>query len=454
MRAERRLVLTSLLLAWCPSAFALDPKLDVSQYAHASWKIREGFTRGTINAIAQTPDGYLWLGTDFRLLRFDGVRYVAWQPPPGEHLPATWITSLLSGRDGTLWIGTLKGLASWKDGKLSPYPALDGQMIARLVEDREGTVWAGATTVPTGRLCRIRDGGVTCQGEDGSLGLGVVGLHEDGRGNLWAGVANGLWRWKPGPPRFYPLSKEQNGIQGLADDVDGALLVGMRGGVRRFVDGRTEAYPLAGIARPFPALRIHRDRDGGVWIGTVDRGIVHVHQGRTDVFSRSAGLSGDDVGLFFEDREGSIWVSTANGLDRFRDLAVPTFSMDQGLSAEGVSSVLADTDGSVWLSTPGGLNQWRGGHFAAPRTGSAGPPGKLDGQNPHSLFRDRRGRIWVSTSGGIGYLESERFVSVRGVPEGNVQAIAEDRDGNLWIANVNAGLLRLSPRNEVRQIPW
>src|SRR5262249_32134406 len=105
--ARRSFVLWSLaagaLLAWCPRALALNPSLDVSQYAHTSWKIRDGFCQSSIRAIAQTPDGYLWLGTESGLLRFDGVRPVPWQPPPDQHLPDTFIWSLLAARDGTLW---------------------------------------------------------------------------------------------------------------------------------------------------------------------------------------------------------------------------------------------------------------------------------------------------------------------------------------------------------------
>src|SRR5216683_877900 len=78
------LLLAGVLLAWCPCAFALDPALDVSQYAHTAWKIRDGFTKGMINSIAQTPDGYLWLGTEFGLLRYDGIQRVAWIPPAAE----------------------------------------------------------------------------------------------------------------------------------------------------------------------------------------------------------------------------------------------------------------------------------------------------------------------------------------------------------------------------------
>src|SRR5262245_14757262 len=90
------------LLAWCPPAFALNPALDVSQYGHTSWTIRGGFAKGTISSIAQTADGYLWLGTDFGLFRFDGVTHLAWEPPAGQRLPSSDIFSLLAARDGSL----------------------------------------------------------------------------------------------------------------------------------------------------------------------------------------------------------------------------------------------------------------------------------------------------------------------------------------------------------------
>jgi len=312
-------MLACMLLAWCPQALALDPSLDVSQYAHTSWKIRDGFTKGIISSIAQTSDGYLWLGTEFGLLRFDGVRTAPLQAASDQHFLSNRIVSLLAASDGTLWIATDKGLASWKGGTLTQYPELAGQRIGALVEDREGVVWAGGRIPANGRLCAIQKGSIHCYGEDGGFGRTVWSLYEDSKGILWAGVSNGLWRWKPGPPKFYPLKAGPDGIQCLAEDRDGALLVGSRGGIQRFVDGRTEAYLLPGSALQFRAYRLLRDRNGGLWIGTADQGLVHVHQGRTDVFSQSDGLSGQNVGPLFEDREGNIWVTTLNGLDRFRE---------------------------------------------------------------------------------------------------------------------------------------
>jgi ligand-binding sensor domain-containing protein len=113
--------------------------------------------------------------------------------------------------------------------------------------------------------------------------------------------------------------------------------------------------------------RLLRDRDGGLWIGTQDRGIVHVHQGRTDVFALSEGLSGENVFALFEDREGNIWVATSNGLDRFRDFAVANFGVNQGLSSAVVQTVLATRDGSVWIVTDSGLNRWKSGQLTTYR---------------------------------------------------------------------------------------
>jgi ligand-binding sensor domain-containing protein len=422
-RAKSFVALVS-LLACSACAFALDPSLDISQYAHTAWRIRDGFVKGDIISIAQTPDGYLWLGTLFGLVRFDGVRAVPWQPPDNQPLPPGTIRTLLAARNGTLWIGTWTGLASWRDGKLTRYPKLDGLMIFALLEDRDGTIWAGAGGTPNaGKLCAIRGSSVDCFGGDGRLGPAVVALLEDRDGNLWVGVKDGLWRWKPGPPKFYSLAGESDGIKAIAEDADGALLVGWKGGISRFVNGKMQPYPLSGLTSRFRARRILRDRNGSLWIGTVESGLVHIHRGRADVFSEADGLSGDFTTPQFEDSEGDIWVTTVEGLDRFRDLAVMTLTKKQGLSRALVGSILSDKDGNVWLGTSGGLNRWDHGRISTPSTGGAQLNGKLDRSSPNSLLLDGSGRIWISTTQELGYLENGRFTSIRGVPPGNILSI-------------------------------
>jgi signal transduction histidine kinase/ligand-binding sensor domain-containing protein len=440
--------LSSIVLACCICACALDPSLDVNQFAHTAWKVRDGFTKSEIRAIAQTPDGYLWLGTEAGLLRFDGVRAVPWEPTANQPLPSPKIFSLLAARDGTLWIGTQNGLASWKDGKLTRYSELDSQYIFKLLEDRDGVIWVGSLGTPTGTLCSIDNGGVHCDGEDGRFGRTVLGLYQDSKGTLWVGVLGGLWRWSPGSPKFYPLPGNPNGIEALSEDADGTLLVGWNGGIYRFADGKAQPYPLPRFVRQFRARCIFRDRNGGLWIGTQTQGLFHVHDGRTDVFSSVDGLSGDDVNALFEDHEGTVWVATTYGLDRFRDFAVATLTPKQGLSNADVGSILAGGDGSLWLGDAGGLDRWNHGQI------DPVPFGGKTGHAPSSLYQDDRGRIWVSTFSGVGYLEKDRFIPIPGIPGGNIVSISEDISGDIWIANDQSGLFRLSSDGKVQRIPW
>jgi PAS domain S-box-containing protein len=444
----------AILSPFCVCVFALDPSLDISQYAHTAWRVRDGFTTSTINPIAQTPDGYLWLGTEFGLVKFDGVHAALWEPPANQHLPAGIIRSLLVARDGRLWIGSTSGLASLKDSTLTQYRDFDREIVFALLEDRDGTVWAGTGGAPSaGKLCAIRDRAVHCVGGDGRFGAAVAGLYEDSRGNLWASVPNGLWKWKPGSQKFYALPGEPDG-PAIAEDENDVLVVGWKGTIYRLLGGKMERYPLLGISGKFRARTIIRARNGELWIGLWNRGLVHVHEGKTDLFSARDGLSGEDVHALFEDREGNVWVSTIDGLDRFRDFAVATLRVKQGLLRNLVGSVLADKNGTVWFSTYGGLNRSARGKITVPPIGAATKDGKVNGFVPNSLFEDNRGRIWISTMREMGYLDDSRFTAIRGATSGNVLSMVEDTLGNLWVVNEPVGLVRISPQHDVRKIPW
>jgi ligand-binding sensor domain-containing protein len=474
--------LVALSIAWasavltsCPSAFALNPALGVSQYKHTAWTVADGFTKGAIHSIAQTPDGYLWLGTEFGLLRFDGVRTTPWSSD--GVLPSSQIRTLLTGRDGTLWIGTSKGLASWKDGKLTTYTELAEHLVLRTIEDRDGAVWALGTTPPTGKVCAIRNGGVRCWGADGGFGSRVTAMYEDRKGNLWFGERHGVWQWNQGQPRLYPLTGDDV-VQALSEDADGDLLLLMSGRIDEMVDGKIrEAYRLPVAMGRVSGFRVLHDRDGGLWIGTLGGGLAHLHEGTIDPFSQSDGLSSDTVSALFQDREGMIWVGTHAGLDRFRELPVTPFTLRQGFSSLRVFAVVASPDGSMWVRTVDGVNQWKGGHVtvyrefrdrSTPTTLSLPPPaiddtaandpvvsgGPLAQESGSSLFRDERGRIWLSTARSVGYLDNGRFVAVPGVPGGRVSSITGDLKENLWFAHQTQGLFRLAREGVVEHISW
>ena len=462
-------VLAGVMLAGGPCVLALDSALDASQYAHTAWKVRDGFAKGMIDSIAQTPDGYLWLGTEFGLYRFDGERAVPWQPPAGQQLPSSFIVALLVTRNGTLWIGTLKGLASWKDGKLTDYSEVAGQQVGPLFQDREQRIWMGANG--SGRLCAVEAGKVQCYG-DGSFGSTVYGIYEDHKGNLWVAAEKGVWRWKPDPPETYALPRAAAKAYGLTEEDTGTLLVATSDGLKQLAGGKIQNYALPGVSGQLRAAGLFRSSDGSLWIGS-PQGLWHLHEGKTDTFGAADGLSGDVVYSIFEDREGTVWVGTSGGLDRFREFSVGRISRSQGLSNDSTYSIQVTKDGAIWIATPDGLNRWENGRVAVYGKGSAmGQNGTRGWQQlnvsraateiansglagPFSaLGLDDRGRMIVSAADGMFYFDGNQFVRVPNAPGGNIWSIAGDGHGKLWMSHGTAGLFYFTPGEMIQPIPW
>jgi signal transduction histidine kinase/ligand-binding sensor domain-containing protein len=456
IKVARALVVlgTLSLLLWCPHILALEPSLDVSQYAHTAWTYRDGALQGAVYAITQTPDGYLWLATQSGVARFDGVRAVPLPLPPGQQLPSTAVGALLAAGDGTLWIGTLDGLVSWKNGRMTEYPALARHTVLALLQDRTGTVWAGGVGVSTGILCAIRDGTTTCYGDDGSFGTIVASLYEDSDGSLWVGATTGLWRWRPGPPTRHLATPISRGGRMTRGDHGSSVIVAV-GSVRQIIGRTVTDYPLHGVPLPLTAGTVLRDRNGGLWIGTTAHGLVHSYEGKTSIFTHKDGLSSDQVYGLFEGCEGSIWVATSEGLDEFRDLPVTSLSVKQGLSSATANSVLAARDGSIWIGTTDGLYRWKDGRTTIYRKRS---DLRLPDDEIQSLFEDERGRIWVSSFSGLAAFEKGNFTAASPVPAGTKNAIAGDNHGGLWLslfgtAN-NYSLTHLVDGKIIEQVPW
>jgi len=467
-------MLAVMLLGWRPRALALDPTEGLGQYEHEAWAAREGLM-GSVRAIVQTPDGYLWLGTEFGLVRFDGTRFFRLALPPDQQLPSPRILSLLAARDGTLWIGTYSGLASWKDGRVTSYPEIT-EAVSSLLEDYEGTIWLGEKE----KVCAIRRGRFDCRDDlksvapstYGYLQGGVFSLHEDTQHRLWAGAESGLWQWQPGPPRrvlAQPVGIFQAVVQG--DQPTALTVIASSPQGRQLwevADDKGEMYKVPGLTRPFTPNRLLRDSKGALWIGTLDQGLLYVNHGQTTRFAQSDGLSSDFVLAFFEDREGNIWVGTTNGLDRFRKSVVSTISASQGLSTPAWSLTSA-RDGSIWIGTDNGVNRWKDGQLtiyrsahlprAGPRTTTyatarvitdTGLPDNVIGP----LTEDTRGRIWVTTPGGAAWFENGRFTRAGPLTAGASTAIAADTREGVWIADPDRGLVHLVNGKSVESIAW
>ena len=428
-------VVLSILLACYSFAFALDPALDISQYAHTAWKVRDGFAKGSIYAIAQTPDGYLWLGTEFGLRRFDGVRAVPWTPPNGQ-LPSNDIPTLLVTRDGTFWIGTTNGLASWKDGKLTTYSELNGSRIFALLEDRNDTVWAAT------REARI-------------FGENVGPIDADAEGNFWLGFDKDSRKWKSGRPQSFEVRDSMHTQPSLAELEQFAFPTANQERLTKSVAAQFERGTSTVLSRHLKPPQSLRDRDGALWVAIPDRGLAHIHQGKTDFFSEADGLSGDTVTGLLEDREGDVWAVTVNGIDRFREYAVPNISIKQGLSSTNSVAIVGAKDGSVWVATDNGLNRWKDGHISVVnRIGSAQDSNRTPKGAPYCLFEDSERRIWLSTFQEFGYLENNRFVPVRDVHGGRITSVAEGPSGHLWLTKEEDGLLHLFQGRVVEKFPW
>lgn len=437
------------LLLLANAASGLDLNTALTQYGHTAWRVRDGYFAGQPTAITQTRDGFLWIGTQAGLIRFDGVRFMPWEPPAGSRLPDDQIINLLAARDGSLWIGTGNGLARWHDGNLTVY-ARAGRFGA-LLEDRQGTIWAGHTRVmpEVPPLCRFERGDFRCFGFPDEPSLRYVGaLHEDRQGNVWIGGAGGVCRWQPGRPECYKIGSldQLATVFVFADDSGGILWAATDVlGIWRLVAGRWTRH----LSLPDPELEagvIFSDREGGFWLGTNTHGLFRWAQGRTERFTRADGLSSDLVNDIFEDREGSLWVATPAGLDRFRDVKVATLTAQEGLRAGDVGAVVASRDGSIWIAEPRVLiHRETAGHsfYEASKD--------LPGRRPTSLFEDSRGRLWVGVDNGLAWREHGRFFQLK-MPDGSdvgmVRAMVEDRDGNLWVATIDPSRSLIRVRDE------
>lgn len=431
----RALVALAALFAFSSTALALDPAQHLTQYGHTAWRVRDGSFAAPPTAIAQTTDGYLWIGSEAGLLRFDGIRFEQWNT---SQLPDQRVIGLLGTRDGSLWIGTLGGLAQLKNGKLT-VRARAGRFSA-LTEDAHGVVWAGHTralsVLPP--LCRYDRDGFKCLEKSAAMPFDYVGaLHRDSSGDIWIGGNLGVCRRSAVGEACYPIpalagiANKVGVFQLTTDAAQGVWASAGSKGLWHLESGNWKLEPLLTDHSIDEAPALFTDRSGAVWIGTQSDGLFRRSAGRTDRFEHIDGLTSDNVSAIFEDSEGDVWIATTEGLDRLRDLKVATLSKSEGLPGGNVVSVVAARDGSVWVALQHDLAQLKNEKITLFRSQH------LQGNGPTSLFEDSRGRLILGVDDGLRIFDGSRFsrVAMRdGSPIGVVTGIAEDRDHNLWIS--------------------
>jgi len=460
---SRSVLCIALISLMSREALPLDPSRKISQYGHNMWRIQDGYLPGIPVAIAQTADGYLWIGTEAGLLQFDGVRFVLWAPPNGERLPDNQILSLLPASDGSLWIGTAMGLARLKNGELSVYKDLPNRTNA-IVEDPHGNIWIARSQMKEKRapLCEVRGGAVHCFGPEEGVPLpAATGLALDNSGTFWISGHAGLCKWKDGVSTTY-FQKELDrqgslmGVAALAVQNENHAWIGLQQPdghleLREFDHGRWQSHRLPKAQGPPPSVgALFIDQQGILWIGTASDGIYRMSGDKIDHFSNADGLSSDAVVRLFQDREAILWVLSSKGIDSFRDLPVVSYSIKEGLVSDAVSTVQASHAGGVWIGGAEALGFLRQNKLSAIRKKDGFP-----GRDITTMFEDHAGRLWIGVDSSLYVLDHGHFLPIRrpdSTELGIIFGITEVSSDTEWVLTDAPALVRIENLRVQREI--
>ena len=457
--------------------FALDPAKSVYQYNCQSWTRREDLPANSINAITQTKDGYIWLGTSQGLVRFDGVEFKVINLPDNAQFRSQVISSLASSKAGGLWFGISAGSLGYFDGQnfslVTNVNWVNRSMDVRSVwEDNNAEVWVAAQAV-AGRLVK----GATNETSFGNTVNDGMAMGSGSHGRVRTGTARqGLYYWQDGKLNPFPDNAlNESIIFAVAEDSAGQIWVGTEHGLRCY-DANFQRKEIGDPHYEVRALLV--DRHGVVWVGTSGNGLVCYKNGALTTFKKSGGLVNDFVTALFEDREGSLWIGTSDGLSQLTDVQFPIFSSAEGLAAGSCHAVCASSRGGLWAAMSGGLSYFDGKQ-AHNYTAADGLPnsyvkrvfeakngdlyltdgstvgifseGKLVAQYtptniPVAMAEDDQGVI-VSVAGNLFRVSRNQFVPYafkdgRVPPFSWVHNLATGREGSLWVATVN-GIFRV-----------
>lgn len=396
-----------------------------------------GLLGNLIYGLLQVGDDDLLVGTSRGLFRVHEGRVEALGRTLG--LPPSTMRSLIATRDGSLRVGGDGGV--WRiESSLDRASHVLDDRVEALLEDRHGVLWMSTTT---NGLLRQRDGHFeTIDQRNGLQGRGSPALFEDREGLLWVGTTNGLFRVADGS--VHALDR----ADGLADDyvrsvlqaADGSMWIGHALGVDRWIDGTAHKVDLAALGHPASSvLSMARARDGGIWLGTYDQGVLHVAgamQGALPAhLDRRDGLPSNHVRSLAETRDGTLWIGTAEGLVAWHDGALRRFTRGDGLPADFIRGLHEDRNGNLWIATSSGLarrasdgsmRQWSGDAFPA--------IGSFD------VLDDADGTVWIASDRGLLRLRGEAFARydhVNGLPSDTLFRVLDDGLGKLWLSSNN-----------------
>ncbi len=446
-------ILAALLFICVASAAALEPATPLAGYARQSWVMENGLPQNTVQALAQTRDGFIWLGTEVGLVRFDGNSFVIFDQNSKPALPGSDVQCLLATPDGALWIGTTDGLAQLRNGAISVFTTADGlpsNSIRSLLPGSEGQIIVSTTggdvSYQLGRFQRIMYQRIA--GPQVILNSAL----SDGSEAVINRSQFILTR-KGHTPQTFTVGHELPGsrIQSALPDISGALWIGTNAGLVRYASGKIDSFPLTDPLGTASILAILEDHEGNLWIGTETGGLHILRDERFRILGTRDGLSSDATTTVVEDTTGTLWVGTSgyglNAVTRSGSAIgkIKTFTVRDGLTSDIILSLASAADGNIWVGTPDGLNWIRHGAITAFTTADGLPDDFI-----RSLHVDPDGSIWIGTRRGLAHLNAsgpalhiDTFTQSTGLASDLVGAMARDTNGNLWVATL-AGLSRLS----------
>lgn len=427
----------------------------ISQLGHTRWTLSDGAPAET-EALAQTPDGYLWIGSRTRLVRFDGVRFVPFAPRHGDTIPSGGVRRLLTTRDSSLWIVWQTGAVSrFRDGRAVTYGQQDGLPEAFVVtESSRGTLVAGTAN----GLSRFANG----KWQDMNREWRYPGTESKA---AWFDSKDVLWAQTENRVVYLPLGSRQFLDPGMTlrwSSVTADFAETKDGDVWMAEFGRSaHTLPRLGDEHPITEVQVRAwtmlvDRKGSIWVGSGGDGLRRVIdptriRGKkiallgpeAESFTEKDGLLSNVVLAMLEDREGNIWVSTLRGLERFRDGAFTPVAV-----RAAIRPVLFTTrDTTVWVVT---FNYDANGLLTFnPRARRTPGAGKII---PSSLAQDSAGTVWITSDSLLLRLDGQRFVPVRLARHDatRIMALTFDPEGTLWLFDLRLGLLRLRQDSLVR----
>lgn len=392
MATPRQYVLL-LLLGVAANAFALAPDKAFHQFVQERWSTQAGLPQVSGNAIAQDGMGYIWVGTQTGLARFDGVRFTTFTPANTPALPGAWIRVLRTDASGVLWIGTYAGVAIHDQHgfrAIAPPAGMPGPDVQDIAFAANGAAFIaseqGVFTVADNRLQRVAAAPQPAR---------ALLARADG---LWVGAVGSVTRVFAGKAQALPLPGAMRDVVVTAlRELDGRVWLGSRRGL--FVNEGESWHQVSLQAPGFDdglVTFLQADQDRNLWVGT-EHGVIRVRDARARewVDARSPGyikapLSG------FEDREGSLWIgSQSEGVVRLWSGWTRRYSKSEGLDEPLVWSLAPAADGGLWVGTNDGLASWRAGRFQAVVSGA-----QLPHPQAYSLLAEAD-QVWIGTRSGL-----------------------------------------------------